>query len=682
MNLKTFLPFLFIVVTGYSYGQTYSGTGGIITDDGVINDYILDISDLSPEILNAEHGLTNVCISINHTWIADLDVRLISPAGQNISLTSGLGWDTDLYDNTCFSMSAVNHILQGFPPYNGTFKPFTDLGAVNNGQSGNGKWILRILDTYAFADAGELLGWNITFDNMASEPVIFNGSTLPIILLNTDNATIPNDPRINGRMLIKSNELGNLNFPSDASSFEYNIEIEVRGSSSQQFPKKNYSFETHDDLGQDLAVSLLGLPVEEDWILYAPYTDKSFFRDAITYQLGNDMGAYASRTSACEVFLNGDYQGIYYLEEKIKRDKNRVDIKKLNPEDIDGDELTGGYILKVDRDDGPETYFVSKFEGTYADGEIRLVYQDPEGQELVPKQKEYINTYFDAFEAALYSDDFADSLVGYRRYVEMSSLIDYFIVCELGHNIDAYRLSAFLYKDRNSVDSMFHFGPLWDFNLAFGNADYCNGQSVEGWAFTDSGNCGNTPLWWDRFMQDPYFQNRLKCRYDSLRETILNNDNILDLVDSLRSQLGNAPDRNYEKWPILGIYIWPNSFIGNTYQEELDFLNQWLMGRLEWMDANVPGECTIISGIENVAEDNLVLSPNPTNGTFIIKDQYGVGEFNSVSIADINGRELQSFKSIHAGDEIDISTLPAGIYMVAVQYDNGMVQQQKLIVQD
>lgn len=262
----------------------------------------------------------------------------------------------------------------------------------------------------------------------------------------------------------------------------------------------------------------------------------------------------------------------------------------------------------------------------------------------------------------------------------MKSLIDYFIVTELGHNIDAYRLSSFLYKDRNSVDSTLHFGPLWDFNLAFGNADYCLGQLVEGWGFDDSGTCGNTPLWWSRFMQDPYFQDRLKCRYDSLRETTLSTESLLHLVDSLTAQLGGAPDRNYDRWPILGMYIWPNYFIGNTYEEELNFLKQWLIGRLDWMDTNIPGECVIISGIVNVSTDHLFLSPNPANGTFAIKVRDGVGEFDQVVITNMNGTELLTRKSVQAGDEIDITTLAAGMYIVTVKYLNGKVQQQKLIV--
>ena len=680
MNPKSLLTYLFLLLASISYSQTYSGPVGNITDDGVINDFVLDIGDLSPATLSAEHGLTGVCISITHTWISDLDVRLISPSGENISLTSGLGWDTDYYDTTCFSMTATTHILQGSPPFKGIYLPFTSLGNANNGQSGNGKWLLRILDTYAYADAGSVLGWSLTFGSGAAEPVLFTGTALPIIVLNTDNNTIPNEPRIKGRIEVKSNDSGGLNFPTDPSSFEGYVDIEVRGSSSQQFPKKNYSFETQDAFGQDMDTTLLGLPKEEDWILYAPYTDKSLVRDAITYQLGNDLGEYAPRTVACEVFVNGDYQGIYWLEEKIKRDNDRVDIKKLDLTDTIGNALTGGYILKVDRDNGGGSYFVSQYEGTNEAEEIRLVYSDPESQELHPKQKAYIEEYFGAFEASLFGDNFKDSLLGYRRYVDMNSLLDYFIICELGHNIDAYRLSAFLYKNRNDVDSVFHFGPLWDFNLAFGNADYCNGQSVEGWAFEDSGNCGNTPRWWARLQEDPYFQDRLRCRYDSLRETTLSNDHLPALVDSLVVLVEASSVRNYEKWPILGIYVWPNFYIGQTYADEVNYLKQWIGDRLAWLDTNIPGVCQVVSAVDKVSEEEISLAPNPATSSFSIRAMKGESEFRSLSITGINGIELLNISSVHTGDEIDISHLPFGMYIVSLKSYDGTIHQQKLIV--
>lgn len=674
------LSLLFILQTGFA--QTYTGPGGIINDDGSINDFLLEITDLSPGPLNADHGLRKVCVDLTHTWVADLDIRLISPSGVNLMLTSTMGGDGDNYQNTCFVPESSQHILDGLAPYEGDYLPFTSIGNVNNNQSGIGTWTLRILDTYAYADYGEVLSWNLEFGEGAPAPDLFEGTSLPIVLLHTDHVTVPNEPKIPGTIKVIFNGGGGLNHPDSAAVFESNMAIEVRGSSSQGFPKKSYGFETQDAEGDDFETELLGLPKEEDWILYAPYTDKTFLRDALTYKLGNDFGGYAPRTVACEMFLNGDYQGVYWLEEKIKRDKNRVNIKKLNPVDTIGDALTGGYILKVDRDDGEGTYFVSNYEGTNPDEEIRVVYEDPEGPDLHPRQKEYIQDFYHDFEAALYGDYFTDPVMGYRRYVDVASLVDYFIVCELGHNVDAYRLSTFFYKDRNSVDSLFHLGPLWDFNLAYGNVNYCESQYTEGWAYEHSSACGNTPLWWPRFLEDPYFRDRLRCRYDSLRETVLSNAALIGFMDDVPAMIGSGVDRNYDKWPILGRYIWPNFFIGHTYQEEINFMKQWLIGRLLWMDENIPGDCEMVSTNVALGNGEYQVTPNPAKNTFRIQSKSSIdGQFDLV-VTNATGVECILKSSVSLNNEIDISALTTGIYFVMLTQDNRKIFRQRFVVAD
>jgi subtilisin-like proprotein convertase family protein len=681
IHLKAFFTCLLIFRAAFTFSQAYSGPGGIIRDDGASNDYMININDLNPQVLNADHGLVSVCIKISHSWISDLDIRLISPSGDNIMLTSALGGDTDHYDNTCFTMTVPVHILDGSPPYNGAYRPFTPLGNVNNGQSGIGKWILRVLDTYPYADGGFLLSWTINFGINAPVTKTFPGTVLPIIMVNTENLTIPNEPRISGRIKVIANESGGLNRPTDAAAFEGFISVEVRGSSSQLFPKKSFSFETIDADGEDLDTSLLGLPPEEDWILYAPYTDKSFLRDALTYHLGNELGEYAPGTRECEVYINGDYQGIYWLEERIKRDKNRVNIKKLNPVDTLGDELTGGYLLKVDRDDGQGSYFVSNYPGTFNDKEIRIVYGDPEGQDLHPKQKAYIRNYFNAFEKALYGNNFKDEMLGYRRYLDINSTLDYFLINELGHNADGYRLSTFFYKDRSDVDSLFHFGPLWDFNLAYGNVDYCHSQYIDGWAYEDSGGCDNTPRWWARLLEDEYYRDRLRCRFDSLRQSALSTENVLDYIDSLSSRLGPAAERNYERWPILGRYVWPNFLIGSTYAEEINYMKEWLIGRLEWLDDNIPGDCAPVSGIVHVEENGITLSPNPTSGLFAISLKGQEVNIAELWICNTSGIVLKAIKAITTNDEIDVSDLPPGVYIVQIYSTAGNVGQYKLVIQ-
>ena len=436
--------------------------------------------------------------------------------------------------------------------------------------------------------------------------------------------------------------------------------------------------ETQDSLGNDFETSLLGLPIEEDWILYAPYTDKSFMRDALTYKLGNDQGRYAPRFRFVELFLNGDYQGLYYLEEKIKRDKNRVNISKLNPADTIGDQVTGGYIIEVDRDDGDGTYFISNYFGTDQVNEVRIVYEDPKGPDMHQLQKDYIQQFFHGFENALYGNQFTDKNMGYRKYVDVSSFVDFFLISELGHNVDAYRLSTFLYKDRNSKDSLLHLGPLWDFNLSYGNVNYCNSQNLEGWAYDDSGACGNTPLWWPRLLQDTFFQDAVQCRYHSLRENVLSNESILHYIDSMAHTFAPVESRNYDRWPILGIYVWPNNFIGQTYQEEIDYMKTWVIGRLAWMDENLPGECLAVATNE-VHNGRFTVVPNPASHFIRINSTLPGKISDKVVITDLTGT-VRISKVVDAGDEIDVSFLPAGTYVITMESNEGKILKEKFVV--
>ena len=183
--------------------------------------------------------------------------------------------------------------------------------------------------------------------------VNLNSSNLPIVIINTNGNAIPDEPKVHAWMAIIDNgpEQRN-NITDNANDYDGDIGIELHGSSSQSFEKKSYGIELRTPSDQDSATSILGMPKEEDWILHGPYSDKSLMRNALTYHIGRALGWYASRTRFCEVVINNDYKGVYVMAEKIKRDKNRVDISKLNPDEISGDDLTGGYIIKIDKFDG------------------------------------------------------------------------------------------------------------------------------------------------------------------------------------------------------------------------------------------------------------------------------------------------------------------------------------------
>ena len=446
-------------------------------------------------------------------------------------------------------------------------------------------------------------------------PLIFTTSNLPIVVINTNGQTIVDDPRIVCDMGIIDNGFGTINSINDPFN-DYNgkISIEYRGSSSQTFPKKPYALETQDSIGNNNNVSLLGMPIENDWILYAPYSDKALMRNFLTFDLGRKMGHYAPRTVYCELVINGDYKGIYILMEKIKRDKDRVDIAKLDTDDLAGDSLTGGYIIKVDKYTGTGGVdWLSDFPNI-SGGSLYIQYHYPEATALQPQQLNYIEQYVDSFEYALNGLNFADTSIGYAKYIDINSFIDFYIINEISKNIDGYRLSTYMHKDKQSKGGKLTMGPFWDFNLAFGNADYCNGGITSGWEV--NGGCGgNNPFWFERLLDDTIYENKLKCRWEYLREKSFHQDSIFNFIDSMALYLNDAQQRNFQQWPTLGTYVWPNFYVGNTYQDELIFFKIWIGDRLLWIDNNLGGNCYEILGCTDPYACNYDPLANTNNGS-------------------------------------------------------------------
>tara|TARA_A100001234_G_scaffold83010_1_gene73078 strand:- start:6880 stop:8295 length:1416 start_codon:yes stop_codon:yes gene_type:complete len=386
----------------------------------------------------------------------------------------------------------------------------------------------------------------------------------------------------------------------DSTLYEGIIGIEIRGESSQFFDKKSYGFETWDSQYNDLDVALIGFPEEEDWILYGPFSDKSLIRNKLIYELSNRMGRYTTKTEFVELTINYEYKGLYIFMEKLKRDKNRIDISKLENTDIDEELISGGYIIKIDKsdmEDGSYTDYNSfqshfdVFGNENGDIRINFNYEYPKPGEIHANQKNYIKNYFYEFESSLASNNFKDPINGFRKYIDEDSFIDFFILNELSNNVDGYRLSTYLQKDRNEKLVI---GPIWDFNLSFGNADYCGGERYDVWCFKFNERClgdyWNVPFWWNRLLEDEKFVDKLKGRWNQLRSNTLSDNNILTLIEEQYSFLNNETDiinRNFNKWKIFGIYIWPNSFIGNNYYEEIDFLKNWIKERTKWLDESI-----------------------------------------------------------------------------------------------
>ncbi|MGB1317109.1 MAG: CotH kinase family protein [Flavobacteriales bacterium] len=415
-------------------------------------------------------------------------------------------------------------------------------------------------------------------------------SRMPIVMLETDGREILDEPRIIAKMGIVDNGKerynGNWNKYTD---FEGKVSIERRGFSSQNFPKLQYAFET---IGEDSLpenVELLGFPMENDWILHAPYSDKSLIRNVLIYNWWEELGHYASRTKFCELLLNGEYRGVYILMEQIKWDKGRVDITKIDLDDNSGDSLTGGYIIKIDKPIGGDgeydwTTSIDTFQNVKTN--VSFQYDYPNDDEITDTQADYIQSYIRDLETELAGETFSEE-EGFREYLDVNSFIDFFIIQELAHNVDGYRSSTYLHKKRDSEGGKLFAGPVWDFNLALGNTTGCDGEKTEGWALDHPCDPTVIPFWWKRMNQDSVYKSQLVNRWFELRKDVLSNEDLLKDIDGQVAELGHSVGRNFTRWPILGTKVWPNYFVGETHQQEIEYLKNWLLKRVTWIDQNI-----------------------------------------------------------------------------------------------
>ena len=454
------------------------------------------------------------------------------------------------------------------------------------------------------ATAGCTSASAVNFDPSADQDdgscVFLNESTLPLIQITTDSPIV-DDPRIVANMKVTNLPSG-LNAANDTpNEYDGQITIEIRGSSSQFFPKQSYALETQDSTGANNNVSLLGMPAENDWILHGPYSDKTLMRNALIYEMGDKINRYTTRRRYCELYINGDYRGVYMFMENIKRDDNRVDIATLLPTDTAGNELTGGYIMKVDRIQGDFDGGWASPYPTLGNDEQLIQMHKPEADDLHPLQLAYIQNHFTAFEHALAGPNFADPQEGYRSFIDVGSFIDMYFANEITKNVDAYRLSTYFYKEKDSDGGKIVMGPWWDYNLGFGNSDGCDSYLTSGFE-SNTGCFVLHPFWFERLRQDPNYTGLTRCMWDDYRSEAWSNESINGIIDSLATVLAEPSIRDHARWPRLGQYVWPNVFIGNTYDEEVEFLRNWVMDRLAWLDANLEGNC--IPGCTDVTACN------------------------------------------------------------------------------
>lgn len=432
-----------------------------------------------------------------------------------------------------------------------------------------------------------------------SQAQILTDSNLPIVVIETDGGVaIPDEPKVLATMKIIWHPDGSRNYMTDISdpaflNYDGRIGIETRGSSSQDLlPKKSYGLETlQSDNVTNNNVSILDMPSENDWVLNSLAFDQTGMRDVLSYELSNRFGQYASRSVYCEVVVNGDYKGLYAFMEKIKVDKDRVNIVSLGPTDNGYPEVTGGYITKADKTTGgdPVAWQMEETGSGWWPSYANFIHHYPKPGEVTPSQNQYIHQVFlDLARVASQHNISAEN--GIPSVIDIPSFVDFYIIAEFSSNVDVYSLSTFFHKDRKGK---LRAGPIWDYNLAYGHDEFGNRSRYDVWQFNNQDN--NGPKFWKDLFDTPLFRCYLARRWFELTEPEqpLNYEVLCARIDEINEWILEGVGRDNQRWSKM-----------TNHAYELQSMKTWISQRINWLNTHIGS----FDGCEDVELPPLVIS--------------------------------------------------------------------------
>lgn len=333
-------------------------------------------------------------------------------------------------------------------------------------------------------------------------------------------------------------------------SFESNMRIRGRGNSTWYFhPKKPYQIKFEEKK------SILGMPQDRRWLFLSEHSDKTLLRNAVALKMGELSNLYYTpQYQFAEVFVNGNHVGVYNITQKVEESNNRLQI---------GDD---GYLLEIDQlyrmDDDDVYFYTSPFLICVKEPEI----------DSASAEYHYISDYVNDFEDVLYSEHFNNPDSGYHQYIDVESFIDWYLINEITKNQDARDYSSiFMHLIPGERLKM---GPIWDFDLAYGNVYYSDCKNPTGFWVKQH-------AWFNLLFQDEDFKNKVKERFLYFKGQ---EDFLLQHIDQTAYQLRYAQGKNNDVWNVYGQWIWPNNVVFGSHQQEVDYLKDWLQQRMQWLD--------------------------------------------------------------------------------------------------
>ena len=442
------------------------------------------------------------------------------------------------------------------------------------------------------------------------------------------------------------------------------LQIRGRGNASWGFPKKPYR------LKLNRARKLMGMSADaKNWTLINNYGDKTLMRNLLAFDVSCRLGmAWTPEGRLVDVFFNGEYEGTYQLCDQVQVHEDRVAVTKMEKTDNYGDFVTGGYLIELDSyASGEPKWFTSS---TFR---IPITIKYPDSENITPYQEAYIKNQWNAFERTVSSSNYADPETGYASMLDVPSFVQYFLVGEYSGNTDTY-WSVNVWKERD--DPRFHFGPVWDFDLAFENDNRTYPISSIGNTFialsSRSSAANGVRSLIPRIInttKDLQCEEWSRARLDRGLST----EQMLHLVDSLAEKADVSQRLNFIRWPILSTYVHQNFQALGSYRAEVESMKSYISYRMDWMDKKVGLDSIyskVILPISNVAKGNV----RSGVGGILLE---GWPEGTKVTISDVAGGLLTR---LVVDDFFVTVPLPSGICVVNLATPDGSIHHVKAYV--
>lgn len=440
----------------------------------------------------------------------------------------------------------------------------------------------------------------LSFSGIGSVYAQSQKTNLPALYIYTDNK-VPVTNKVNyvdGRITVVSSD------PKECMSEV--TQIRGRGNSTWSMAKKPYRIKLNKK------ANLLNLPAKaKSWTLLANHADKTLIRNALAFKISTLIGMeFTPSARFVDLILNDRFLGNYMLSDQVQVNQGRVEVDELTNSDVDKELITGGYLLEIDGFAASEPVWFTTGQG------LKITVKSPDEEEINASQLTYIKNYIADFESRLFSSAFKDPDSGYRAKVDTTSLINWYIGCELTGNSDSF-WSTFIYKKRG--DDKLYFGPMWDYDIAFNNDDRL-GNAVRKLM---RNHAHNPRTWIEQIYRDEWFQQAVWSRWNELVASGLEQE-LHDYISQTASLIDESQKLNFSSqlWPVLSTKTYRELYLFPTYDAGVNYLKDYITARIDFLTTSFKFAEPEKPSEAFVADDNYYYSilNMRTNNAISVKD--------------------------------------------------------------